>query len=184
MAETTAHGRGRAAPSPPGPKSDQIGPNPVIDAECPLLGAKRKSISGDWMSAYSQEETFDAGEGSRPQHHNRRFGRTDAGSNPGLATSVVCTWTTPHSSSNWVNAGAVVPQNPIRRIHDNLRAHLRIRQIDADVAGMASRMATKAPRAWPPDTSTKSPRFRAAKVYVTMPPALHGLHHYYLRQAA
>ncbi len=74
--------------------------------------------------------------------------------------------------------------HPIRRIYDNLRAHLRIRQIDADVAGMASRMATKAPRAWPPDPSTKSPRFRVAKVYVTMPPALHGLHHYYLRQAA
>ena len=30
-------------------------------------------------------------------------------------------------------------------------------------------MATKAPRAWPPDPSTKSPRFRAAKVYVTKP---------------
>ena len=44
-------------------------------------------------------------------------------------------------------AEAVVPQNLIRRIHDNLRTHLRIRQIDADVAGMASRMATKAPRA-------------------------------------
>ncbi len=44
---------------------------------------------------------------------------------------------------------AVVPQNLIRRIHDNLRASLRIRQIDVDVAGMASRMATKAPRAQP-----------------------------------
>ena len=30
-----------SAPSTPGPKSDQIGPNPVIDAECRLLGAKR-----------------------------------------------------------------------------------------------------------------------------------------------
>ena len=42
---------------------------------------------------------------------------------------------------------AVIPQNLIRRIHDNLRAHLRIRQIDANVPGMASRMARKAPRA-------------------------------------
>ncbi len=49
---------------------------------------------------------------------------------------------------------------------------------------MLLKMATKAPRAWPPDPSNKSPRFRAAKVYVTKPPALHGLHHYYLRQAA
>ncbi len=49
--------RGRAAPSPPGPKSDQIGPNPVIDAECLLLGVKQKSISGDRMSVHSQKQT-------------------------------------------------------------------------------------------------------------------------------
>ncbi len=44
------------------------------------------SPSKDFYNSLSQEETFDAGDGSRPQHHNRRFGRTDAGSNPGLAT--------------------------------------------------------------------------------------------------
>ncbi len=37
-----------------GLKSDQIGPSPVIDAERLLLGDKRKSISGAWMSAFSQ----------------------------------------------------------------------------------------------------------------------------------
>ncbi len=46
-----------------------------------------------------------------------------------------------------VSQTVVVPQNLIRRIHDNLRTHLRIRQIDGDIAGMASRMATKTPRA-------------------------------------
>ncbi len=29
-------------------------PNPVIDAECLLLGVKQKSISGDRMSVHSQ----------------------------------------------------------------------------------------------------------------------------------
>ncbi len=41
-----------------GLKSDQIGPSPVIDAERLLLGDKRKSISGDWMSVHSQEQKF------------------------------------------------------------------------------------------------------------------------------
>ncbi len=39
-AERGAQALGCPAPSPPRPKSDQIGPNRVIDAECRLLGDK------------------------------------------------------------------------------------------------------------------------------------------------
>jgi len=40
---------------------------------------------------------------------------------------------------------AVVPQNLIRRIYDSLKADMRIRQLDVDVAGVASRRAAKTP---------------------------------------
>ena len=32
--------------------------SPAWASECPELGVKRKSISGDWMSACSQEQKF------------------------------------------------------------------------------------------------------------------------------
>ncbi len=31
--------------------------SPALASECPFLGVKRTSISGDWMSAYSQKQT-------------------------------------------------------------------------------------------------------------------------------
>ncbi len=46
-AERGARALGWPALSPPGPKSDQIGPNPVIDAECLLFGAKRTYLGHD-----------------------------------------------------------------------------------------------------------------------------------------
>ncbi len=60
-------------------------PEPLAPSS-PARNRDYPSPSKDFYNSLSQEETFDAGDGSRPQHHNRRFGRTDAGSNPGLAT--------------------------------------------------------------------------------------------------
>ena len=51
----------------------------------------------------------------------------------------------------------MVPQNLIRRIYASLRADMRNRQLDADVSGVASRMARKAPRALGPGLRTPCP---------------------------
>ncbi len=41
-----------------GVKRTKSARNRISLTECPKLGVKRKSISGDWMSACSQKETF------------------------------------------------------------------------------------------------------------------------------